>query len=121
MQRKSSNSVKIYYPKYNKEKIIKLLKAKIHRIKKKIPVKKVILFGSYASGKYTVASDIDILIVYKGPKREDAYNICWDIIEIPELQLHIYSEEEYAKLKQRNSSIPKEAETQGVIIWEEST
>ena len=119
MQKKLSNSVKIYYPKYNKEKIIKLLKAKIRKIREKIPLKRVILFGSYASGKYTAASDVDILIIYRGPKRNDAYSLCWDIIGIPELQLHIYSEEEYIKLKQRSSSIPKEAETKGIIIWED--
>ena len=117
MRERSSNSVKIYYPKFSKNELIERLKRCAKDISKKIPLRLVVLFGSYASGRQTAASDIDVLIVYEGSRREDAYNICWDLIQLPNLELHIYSEDEYAKLKKSKSPLPKEAEEKGIIIW----
>lgn len=34
----------------------------ISKLKKQIPIEKVILFGSYAKGTYTVDSDVDIAV-----------------------------------------------------------
>ena len=59
----------------------------------------VVLFGSYATGKYTVASDIDLLVVYSGERRDDAYAITKNTIALPGLEPHVYTEEEYEKLK----------------------
>jgi len=80
----------------------------------------VILFGSYASGKQTAASDIDILIVYGGTReKKEVYDLCWDIVDLPNLELRIYSEEEYAKLKRSRSLFVKEAEEKGIVVWNE--
>jgi len=43
--------------------IIKKLKKYAHIISKKLPVKKIILYGSYAKGLQTENSDIDIAVV----------------------------------------------------------
>ncbi len=79
--KKLSNTVKIYYPEFNKEELIKKLKEKAEIISNILPLKLMILFGSYANGRYTAASDVDLLIVYNGLKREDDYSICWDILK----------------------------------------
>jgi predicted nucleotidyltransferase len=58
-----------------------------------------VLFGSYARGNYTVASDIDLLVVYGGEKRDDAFAITRKAIAIPGLEPHLYTEEEHSQLK----------------------
>jgi predicted nucleotidyltransferase len=59
----------------------------------------VVLFGSYARGNYTAASDIDLLVVYSGEKRDDAYAITKKSIAVPGLEPHVYMVEEYEQLK----------------------
>lgn len=63
-----------------------------------LPLKFVALFGSYASAKHTTASDIDVLIVYEGERREDAYVLCKKMLAVPRLEPHVYSEKEYEQL-----------------------
>jgi len=115
MRKKSLNIVKVYYPKFNLEEIIKRIRKRLKKGLKKIPIKTVILFGSYAKGNYTVASDIDLLIIYEDPKIRNDYSICWDLFKIPQLELHVYTESEYEKLK--NSFMAKEIEKNGIIVW----
>ncbi len=45
------------------DEIIKSVKLFKKNIKKDLAVKRVILFGSYAKGKYTADSDIDVCVV----------------------------------------------------------
>ncbi|MEM3404114.1 MAG: nucleotidyltransferase domain-containing protein [Nitrososphaeria archaeon] len=116
MEGESSDSVKVYYPKYSREKVIALVKAKIQELKNRIPLVKVILFGSYAKNRQTVASDIDILVLYSGEKVKDDYHIAWDILQIPEAQLHIYTVEEFERLKTSGSAFPKEIE-KGIVLY----
>ncbi len=42
-----------------------------------LPVTRIVLFGSYARGRHTIASDIDLLVTYSGPKRDDACGLVW--------------------------------------------
>jgi len=86
-------------------------------LKEKIPLVKLILFGSYAKNRHTAASDIDLLIIYNGNKLKDDYHIVWDILQLPEVQLHIYTLDEFEKLKSSGSSFPKEAE-KGIILYD---
>ena len=99
MRGRSSDSVKIYYPRFRKDELIRILRGRVRELEELLPVKLVILFGSYAEGRQTAASDIDLLIVYKGPRRDDTYSVCWNVLKIPDLELHIYSEGEYEKVK----------------------
>ena len=117
MPKKSSNTVKIYYPEFSGEEVIEKIRDRINELLKKLPIKSVILFGSYAENRYTAASDIDLLIVYEDPKRNDAYNICWDELGIPQLQLHVYTSSEFKKLEASGSILPKEVKKKGIVIW----
>ncbi|MEW5707244.1 MAG: nucleotidyltransferase domain-containing protein [Actinomycetota bacterium] len=68
-------------------------------LKTKLPLVRVILFGSYAKGNYTVGSDIDLLVVYEGPQRQDAFALTKKILDIPHLEPHLYTKEEYNMLE----------------------
>lgn len=100
MQKASSSSVRVFYPKFDKENLLNTLSQRLRVLNKEIPLIKVILFGSYAKGNYTVSSDIDLLVVYSGKTRADAYAIVKKTIAIPRLEPHIYSEEEYMAMKE---------------------
>ena len=99
MQKESSSSVRIFYPRFNREELIKRLKEKLGDLVKKLPLSSVVLFGSYAQGNYTVASDVDLLIVYRGKERRDAFATVKKTLDIPLLEPHVYSEDEYKRLK----------------------
>lgn len=99
MQKKSSSSVRIYYPKFSRQEIIQKLKQGINNLAERLPFSRVILFGSYAKGNYTASSDIDLLVVYKGKKRADAFSIIKKSLAIPMLEPHLYSEDEYEKMR----------------------
>ena len=110
MPRKSSNSVRIYYPKYSRDELISLLRERAHVLSKEIPLKLVILFGSWAEGRHTAASDVDLLVVVEGEKD---YSRIREAFGIRNLELFLYDVEEY------RSGVPiiKEAEKKGVIIY----
>lgn len=99
MQQKSSSSVRIFYPRFNKEELILKLREKMGGLAKELPLRLVVFFGSYVQGKHTVASDIDILVVYEGEERSDAFKIVKRSLDIPLLEPHVYSEDEYRRLK----------------------
>jgi hypothetical protein len=68
-------------------------------LKEKLPVKRAVLFGSYAKGRHTIASDIDLLIIYSGKPRRDAYELVKRTLNIRRLEPHIYSEGEYRQVE----------------------
>lgn len=121
MPRRSSDSVKIYSPRYNREGVIRILSEKAKKLRRIIPVKKLILFGSYAKDKYTAASDIDVLLVYEDIEKInlDVYKVAWDILDIPEIQLHVYKSSDYMKLRKSGNLFIKSIEREGIIIWNE--
>jgi hypothetical protein len=100
MPRKSSSSVRVFYPKYDTEWLVQEIRKKLDALDEKLPISLVVLFGSFAKGNYTVASDVDLLVVYKGERREEAYAIIKNIIKIPRLEPHVYSQREYETLKE---------------------
>jgi predicted nucleotidyltransferase len=99
MPKASSSSVQIFYPRYSRAEILHRIRSNVGFLREKLPLKLVALFGSYAAMKHTVASDIDVLIVYEGNRREDAYALCKKILAIQGLEPHVYSEGEHEKLK----------------------
>jgi hypothetical protein len=72
-----------------------------------------VLFGSYAKGNFTAFSDIDLLVVYDDPIREDAYKIVKRTIKLRGLEPHVYSLSEY---KQIEKTIEKMIEN-GVVVY----
>jgi predicted nucleotidyltransferase len=100
MRNKSSSSVRIFYPKFSKTTVIEEIRKTLDELRKELPLKKVILFGSYAKGNYTAASDVDVLVVYSGKERGNAYALCKKTLKIPRLEPHVYSEREYRGMKE---------------------
>lgn len=93
--------------------MIQRLKERLDALEEKLPLQLVVLFGSYAKGNYTVASDIDLLIVHKGEERKDAFVTVKKTFSIPCLEPHVYSEYEYESLK---GNISKMIEN-GVVLF----
>ena len=98
MRKESPSSVQIF-PKFDKEELIQKLKKKIEELTKKNPLSHVVLFGSYAHGNYTAGSDINLLVVYKGKERKDAFATVKKTLSISLLEPHVYSENGYETLR----------------------
>jgi len=113
MHKESSSSVRVFYPKYDKEELLQKLKKKIEELAKELPISFVVLFGSYAHGNYTVASDVDLLVVYSGRKRKDDFVSVKKVLDIPLLEPHVYSEDEYESLKE----VFRRMITGGVVLF----
>ncbi|AIY87681.1 MULTISPECIES: nucleotidyltransferase domain-containing protein [unclassified Thermotoga] len=113
MPKRSSDSAKIFYPEYDREKVLKIIRNSLPQLLKVLPVKLVVLFGSYAKGNFTAFSDIDLLVVYEDPIREDAYKIVKKTIKLRGLEPHVYSLSEY---KQIETTIAKMIEN-GVVVY----
>ncbi|MBK5190975.1 MAG: nucleotidyltransferase domain-containing protein [Methanosarcinales archaeon] len=99
MQIKSSGSVRVFYPNYDTEWLVQEIRKKLEELNEKLSTSMVVLFGSFAKRNYTVASDVDLLVVYKGEEKEDAYVIVKSILDIPRLEPHVYSQREYEDMK----------------------
>jgi predicted nucleotidyltransferase len=99
MRKESSSSVRIFYPRFSREDLIQKLRKGISHLTFELPLSLAVLFGSYAEGNYTVASDVDFLVVYKGKEKKDAYKTVKKSMDIALLEPHVYSEDEYKRLK----------------------
>jgi predicted nucleotidyltransferase len=113
MPRESSSSVRVFYPKFSRDEIIQKIKDKLENLDSKLSLKSVTLFGSYAKGNYTAFSDIDLMVIYKGNQREDAYAVARKTLLIPSLELHIYSENEYKEIKDTIDKMTRD----GIVIY----
>jgi predicted nucleotidyltransferase len=92
--------VKIYYPAYSRDELIAHLRDKIPALQQVLPITRVVLFGSYARNEYTAASDIDLLVVYAGEVRPDAYARVRRALGIRRLEPHVYAESEYQQVRE---------------------
>ena len=99
MLNESSSSVRVFYPRLGRDEVIREIKRGLDDLGRGLPLLLVVLFGSYARGNYTVASDVDLLVVYEGRRRQDAFALVKGSFDIPNLQPHVYSEYEYRRLK----------------------
>lgn len=95
MRKKSSSSVRVFYPRFDRAELVRALREGIERLGTVLPLRRVVLFGSYAKGTYTVASDVDLVVIYTGPPRADAYALTRRTLKIPRLEPHLYTEAEY--------------------------
>ena len=59
---------------------------------------------------------IDILVVYKGPKRDDAFKIIKKTIGLSGLKPHVYTDEEYREMK---DMLDKMLGEKSVVIFDE--
>ena len=99
MRSRSSSSVRIFYPALSRAEVINRLRAGARELEKQLPLVYAVLFGSYAKGNYTVGSDVDLLVIYKGEARPDAYACVKKILDLPRLEPHLYTEAEYEGLR----------------------
>lgn len=91
MPRRSSPSVRIFYPRFSREGLLGLLRGRLPVLEARLPLVRVVLFGSWSRGRHTAASDIDLLVVYAGEPRDDAYALVKTTLAIPRLEPHVYT------------------------------
>ncbi|MBS7655952.1 nucleotidyltransferase domain-containing protein [Candidatus Bathyarchaeota archaeon] len=92
MQRKFSTSVKVFFPTFSKEEVIKKVRKTLKLYFDKLGLEKVVLFGSYAKGNYTIASDVDLLIIFDERKssENEVYKTLMKSIKFLELNFTLY-------------------------------
>ncbi|MFN3763414.1 MAG: nucleotidyltransferase domain-containing protein [Anaerolineae bacterium] len=91
--------MRVFFPKFDQAELVRRLTERLEVLKGVLLLRRVVLFGSWARGNFTVASDIDLLVVYRGAPREDAFAVVKKTMNIPALEPHVYSEEEYRQLE----------------------
>lgn len=99
MLKRSSSSVRVFYPKIDRTKLLQILSKQLKELGAKLPLVRVVLVGSYAKGNYTVRSDVDLLIIYQGDPQPSAYATVKSTLNISRLEPHLYTESEYRILK----------------------
>lgn len=100
MLTESSGSVKVFYPRYRQEELVALLRERLPALATVLPLKRVVLFGSWARGKATAFSDIDLLVIYADPPREDAYRLVRRVLSLRGLEPHVYAEQQAEQVKE---------------------
>ena len=112
MPTRSSGSVKVFYPRFDGQTLVNALRQGVAALSARMPLKHVVLFGSWAQGRATAFSDIDLLVIYSDPLRGDAYQEVRRCMDIPGLEPHVYSETEAAQLE---ATIAKMT-THGIVL-----
>ena len=111
MPKESFSAVEIFYPRFDRDRLVALLRERLAGLTAVLPVKHAVLFGSWANGKATPFSDIDLLVIYDDPPREDAYKLVWQHLDLRGVEPHVYSERE---AEQRQNSLDRM--TQGGVV-----
>ena len=83
---------------------------------------KIVVFGSYAKGKETSESDLDILVVVKNKELEKqiddiAYKIMWDFDFAPLLSVYVVSEDYFNYIKKIRTGFYESIEEEGIEVW----
>jgi uncharacterized protein len=92
--------VRIWWPALDREELLCRLKHGADRLGALLRLERVVLFGSWATGRATAQSDIDLLVVYRGHPRTDAFALTWRAIDLPRLEPHVYSSAEALALEE---------------------
>jgi hypothetical protein len=109
--------VKVTYPPFNRTEVVGKLRRASVALEKKLPLELVILFGSFARDRFTAASDVDLLVVYKGQERDDAHKIVMDEVRLPRLEPRIYTEEQFDRLVAESPKFAEVLSKEGIIIF----
>ncbi len=99
MPGRSSYSVKVSYPRLSRTQVVEHLQQKLDELTAALPLERVVLFGSYARGNYTVGSDIDLLVVCKEETLQDPYKLVRRIVALRGLEVHVYTSQDYEALR----------------------
>jgi predicted nucleotidyltransferase len=84
--------VKVFYPIFDRAELVATLRERLPALAEALPLTQVVLFGSWAKGRATAFSDIDLLVVYADPPRDDAYKIVRQHLRLRGLEPHVYSQ-----------------------------
>jgi uncharacterized protein len=104
MQAKSSSAVRIVYPTRDRDQLIRGLREPVQRLFHVLPIRRVVLFGSYAKGPHTAGSDADQFVVNQGEPRGDAYAVTKKTLNIPRIEPRIYTEAEHEARRRPSSA-----------------
>ena len=99
MEPRSSSTVRVFSPPFNRGQLVRLLRERLPRVQAELPVTRAVLFGSWSRDQATAFSDIDLLIVYADPVRDDAHKLVWKCIGLRGLEPHVYSDSEAAGIR----------------------
>jgi len=91
-----------------------LLDERVKELAKKLPLRRVVLFGSWVKGRATAFSDIDLLVIYADPPREDAYRIVRRTIDLKGLEAHVYAESEAQQVEVTLRRMTED----GIVLWD---
>jgi predicted nucleotidyltransferase len=120
MEKKYLDSVRIRYPPSEK-KLNEILEASDKVLVQSVPnIQKIILFGSYATGKPHFGSDVDLVFIVSERTSNDfekIYEKLFDLSSEYEWSPLVYSEEQFDKLKQKSNSFYREIMKTGRIIF----
>jgi predicted nucleotidyltransferase len=108
--------VSVTYPSLSRAEVVERLKEACARLEGKLPISRMVLFGSYAQNRYTAGSDIDVVVVYKGRARDDAYKALMDAARLPRLEPRIYTEEQFATLTAASPHFAEVLAREGIAI-----
>ncbi|MEM1580962.1 MAG: nucleotidyltransferase domain-containing protein [Candidatus Bathyarchaeia archaeon] len=108
--------MKVFFPKVNREDVVKEVSRCITEFREKLGLESIILFGSYAKDKYTVASDIDLLIIFDDQKsgEDQVYKSLMRNIKLPRVELHMIPKRNLEAF--RDSKWMKTIEREGIKI-----
>ncbi|MEM2442970.1 MAG: nucleotidyltransferase domain-containing protein [Candidatus Bathyarchaeia archaeon] len=96
MLRRYSGSVRVFFPKFSREDVIREVGRCAYALREELGLERVIIFGSYARGDYTAASDIDILVIFDDERSSEdkVYKSLMRNIRLPRVELHIVPKRE---------------------------
>ena len=60
--------MKVFFPGFSREEVVEGLSRSVKENSERLGLCKVLLFSSYARGNYTVATDIDVFVVFDDEK-----------------------------------------------------
>ncbi len=115
MPKKSFGSVTVFYPEYSREEVIQLLRERLPILNAHLRLRFVALFGSYATDTYTAFSDIDLLVVYEGEVREDAFALVKKTLQVRGLEPHVLNVDEFRAVFPTWQRMLKD----GISLWGE--
>jgi predicted nucleotidyltransferase len=108
--------VRVTYPSLSRAEVIERLRKGFVSLERRLPVSRIILFGSYAKDRYTAGSDIDIVVVYRGSGRGDAYRLVMDEMKLPRLEPRVYTEEQFDALMVNSPKLAVTLANEGLVI-----
>jgi len=114
------SGVKVVYPALSRSEVVNRLRERSRELQKALPLTRLILFGSYASNRFTAASDIDVLVVYEDPERNGAYQIVVRELLLPRLEPRVCTESQYRALLRMSPKFATTLASDGIAILGEA-